>query len=65
MKRGLIVTLCVALVSLLAIQLVGTEAYRYFFYDPATSQTQIIVNGGGEEGKPTKQKSTFKAGICG
>ncbi len=55
MKRGLIVTLCVALVSLLAIQLVGTEAYRYFFYDPATSQTQIIVNGG-EEGKPTKQK---------
>lgn len=56
MKRGLIVTLCVALVSLLAIQLVGTEAYRYFFYDPATSQTQIIVNGGGEEGKPTKQK---------
>jgi|GEM_PF-611462 len=56
MKRGLIVTLCVALVSLAAIQLVGTEAYRYFFYDPATSQTQIIVNGGGEEGKPTKQK---------
>lgn len=55
MKRGLIVTLCVALVSLLAIQLVGTEAYRYFFYDPATSQTPIIVNGG-EEGKPTKQK---------
>ncbi len=56
MKRGLVMTLCIALVSLLAIQLVGTEAYRYFFYDPATSQTQIIVNGGGEEGKPTKQK---------
>ena len=56
MKRGLVMTLCIALVSLLAIQLVGTEAYRYFFYDPATSQAQIIVNGGGEEGKPTKQK---------
>lgn len=56
MKRGLVMTLCIALVSLAAIQLVGTEAYRYFFYDPATSQTQIIVNGGGEEGKPTKQK---------
>ena len=56
MKRGLVVTLCIALVSLLAIQLVGTEVYRYFFYDPATSQAQIIVNGGGEEGKPTKQK---------
>ncbi|WP_290777039.1 hypothetical protein [Exiguobacterium sp. UBA5002] len=62
MKRGLIVTLCVALVSLLAIQLVGTEAYRYFFYDPATSQTQIIVNGGGEEGKPTKQKIDIQSG---
>ncbi|WP_290750809.1 hypothetical protein [Exiguobacterium sp. UBA3968] len=56
MKRGLVMTLCIALVSLLAIQLVGTEVYRYFFYDPATSQAQIIVNGGGEEGKPTKQK---------
>lgn len=56
MKRGLVMTLCIALVSLAAIQLVGTEVYRYFFYDPATSQTQIIVNGGGEEGKPTKQK---------
>lgn len=56
MKRGLVVTLCIAIVSLAAIQLVGTEVYRYFFYDPATSQTQIIVNGGGEEGKPTKQK---------
>ncbi|WP_368914826.1 hypothetical protein [Exiguobacterium acetylicum] len=56
MKRGLVMTLCIAIVSLAAIQLVGTEAYRYFFYDPATSQTQIIVNGGGEEGKPTKQK---------
>lgn len=62
MKRGLIVTLCVALVSLAAIQLVGTEAYRYFFYDPATSQTQIIVNGGGEEGKPTKQKIDIQSG---
>lgn len=56
MKRGLVVTLCIAIVSLAAIQLVGTEVYRYFFYDPATSQAQIIVNGGGEEGKPTKQK---------
>lgn len=56
MKRGLVMTLCIALVSLLAIQLVGTEVYRYFFYDPATSQAQIIVKGGGEEGKPTKQK---------
>jgi len=63
MKRGLVVTLCIALVSLLAIQLVGTEVYRYFFYDPATYQARFIVDGGGkEEGEPTKQKIDFKAG---
>lgn len=63
MKRGLIVTLCVALVSLLAIQLVGTEAYRYFFYDPATYQARFMVDGGGKkEGEPTKQKIDIQSG---
>lgn len=63
MKRGLIVTLCVALVSLLAIQLVGTEVYRYFFYDPATYQARFMFDGSGkEEGKPTKQKIDIQSG---
>jgi len=46
MKRGLVVTICIALVSLAAIQLVGTEVYRYFFYDPATYQARFMVDGG-------------------
>jgi len=63
MKRGLVVTLCIALVSLAAIQLVGTEVYRYFFYDPATYQARFMVDGGGkEEGKPTKQKNDTQSG---
>ena len=63
MKRGLVVTLCIALVSLAAIQLVGTEVYRYFFYDPATYQARFMVDGGGkEEGKPTKQKMDIQSG---
>jgi len=63
MKRGLVVTLCIALVSLLAIQLVGTEVYRYFFYDPATYQARFIVDeGGNEEGAPTKQKMDIQSG---
>lgn len=63
MKRGLVVILCIALVSLLAIQLVGTEVYRYFFYDPATYQARFIVDGGGkEEGAPTKQKMDIQSG---
>lgn len=63
MKRGLVVTLCIALVSLAAIQLVGTEVYRYFFYDPATYQARFMVDEGGkEEGKPTKQKMDIQSG---
>ncbi|MGI1805464.1 hypothetical protein ACRPK8_06965 [Exiguobacterium sp. TDN 0502] len=63
MKRGLVVTLCIALVSLVAIQLVGTEVYRYFFYDPATYQARFTVEGGGkEEGEPTKQKMDIQSG---
>lgn len=63
MKRGLVVTLCITLVSLAAIQLVGTEVYRYFFYDPATYQARFMVDGGGkEEGKPTKQKMDIQSG---
>lgn len=63
MKRGLVVTLCIALVSLAAIQLVGTEVYRYFFYDPATYQARFMVDGGGkEEGKPIKQKMDIQSG---
>lgn len=63
MKRGVVVTLCIALVSLAAIQLVGTEVYRYFFYDPATYQARFMVDGGGkEEGKPTKQKLDIQSG---
>jgi len=63
MKRGLVVTLCIALVSLATIQLVGTEVYRYFFYDPATYQARFMVDGGGkEEGKPTKQKMDIQSG---
>lgn len=63
MKRGLVVTLCIALVSLAAIQLVGTEVYRYFFYDPATYQARFMADGGGkEEGKPTKQKMDVQSG---
>lgn len=63
MKRGLVVTICIALVSLAAIQLVGTEVYRYFFYDPATYQARFMVDGGGkEEGKPTKQKMDIQSG---
>ncbi len=63
MKRGLVVTLCIALVSLAAIQLVGTEVYRYFFYDPATYQARFMVDGGGKkkENRPSK-KWTSKAG---
>ncbi len=44
MKRGLVVTLCIALVSLAAIQLVGTEVYRYFFYEPASNGTPFMTN---------------------
>ena len=63
MKRGLVVTLCIALVCLLAIQLVGTEVYRYFFYDPATYQSRFTVEGGGKvEGEPTKQKIDVRSG---
>lgn len=63
MKRGLVVTLCIAIVSLAAIQLVGTEVYRYFFYDPATYQARFMVDGGGkEEGKPIKQKIDTQSG---
>lgn len=63
MKRGLVVTLCITLVSLAAIQLVGTEVYRYFFYDPATYQARFMVDGGGkEEGKPTEQKMDIQSG---
>lgn len=63
MKRGLVVTLCIAIVSLAAIQLVGTEVYRYFFYDPATYQARFMVDGGGkEERKPTKQKIDTQSG---
>lgn len=63
MKRGLVVTLCIAIVSLAAIQLVGTEVYRYFFYDPATYQARFMVDGGGkEEGKPTEQKMDIQSG---
>lgn len=63
MKRGLVVTLCIAIVSLAAIQLVGTEVYRYFFYDPATYQARFMVDEGGkEEAKPTKQKIDIQSG---
>lgn len=63
MKRGLVVTLCIAIVSLAAIQLVGTEVYRYFFYDPATYQARFMFDGSGkEEGKPTKQKIDIQSG---
>jgi len=63
MKRGLVITLCIALVSLAAIQLVGTEVYRYFFYEPATYQARFITDGEGEEkGKPTKQKIEMRSG---
>lgn len=63
MKRGLVVTLCIAIVSLAAIQLIGTEVYRYFFYDPATYQARFIIDGSGkEEGKPTKQKIDIQNG---
>lgn len=46
MKRGLVVTLCIALVSLAAIQLVGTEVYRYFFYEPASYEMRFMTNDG-------------------
>lgn len=63
MKRGLVMTLCMALVGLAAIQLVGTEVYRYFFYDPATYQARFMFDGSGkEEGKPTKQKIDIQSG---
>lgn len=63
MKRGLVVTLCIAIVSLAAIQLVGTEVYRYFFYDPATYQARFMFDGSEkEEGKPTKQKIDIQSG---
>ena len=65
MKRGLVVTLCIALVSLAAIQLVGTEVYRYFFYEPAFNGTPIITNDGEETNvklKKDKQKKVVQSG---
>lgn len=57
MKRGLIVTLCIALVSLAAIQLVGTEVYRYFFYEPASYEMRFMTNDGEETNiKPKVEK---------
>ena len=63
MKRGLVVTLCIALVSLLAIQLVGTEVYRYFFYEPATYEMRFMTNDGEETNIKPKKENKLKNGI--